>query len=74
MKKPTTVGIALVILGIMMFVYTGINFITTKEVVDLGPLKINKEENHPIQWSPVVGVVLVLSGIVIVLRNRKGSD
>jgi len=34
MKRPT-VGIALVILGIMMFVYTGINFITTKEVVDL---------------------------------------
>jgi uncharacterized membrane protein YidH (DUF202 family) len=69
--KTSNFGIALVILGIMMFVYTGIDFVTNKRVVDIGPIKIDKEENHPIQWSPVVGVVLIVGGIVLVLRGRK---
>jgi hypothetical protein len=42
-------------------------------VVDIGPIKIDKEENHPVQWSPVVGVVLVVGGIALVLRDRKGG-
>jgi len=69
--KTSTIGIALVILGIMMFAYTGIDFITNKRVVDIGPIKIDKEENHPVQWSPVVGVALVVGGIGLVLRGRK---
>jgi len=69
--KTSTVGIVLVILGIAMFAYTGIDFITNKRVVDIGPIKIDKEENHPVQWSPVVGVVLVIGGIVLVLRGKK---
>ena len=69
--KGSTFGIGLVILGVMMFIYTGINFITKKRVVDIGPIKIDKEENHPIQWSPIVGVVLVVGGIGLVPRSRK---
>ena len=69
--KTSTIGITLVILGIMMFVYTGIDFITKRRVVDIGPIKIDREENHPIQWSPVVGVVLIVGGIVLTLRGRK---
>lgn len=69
--KTSTVGIVLVILGIMMFVYTGIDFITKKRVVDIGPIKIDKEENHPIQWSPIVGVVLIVGGIGLVIRGRE---
>jgi len=69
--KISTFGIALVVLGILMFAYTGINFTTNKRVVDIGPIKIDKEQNHPVQWSPIVGVVLIVGGIVLVLRGRK---
>lgn len=69
--KASTFGIGLIILGIMMVAYTGIDFITKKRVVDIGPIKIDKEENHPIQWSPVVGVVLIIGGIGLAVRGRK---
>ena len=69
--KTSNFGIALVILGIMMFVYTGIDFITNKRVVDIGPIKIDKEESHPVQWSPIVGVVLIVGGIGLAVRSRK---
>lgn len=63
-------GIILIAIGIIMMVYTGFNYVTTKKIVDLGPIKINKEVNHPVQWPPIVGTVLLLGGIVIVLGNR----
>ena len=69
--KTSTVGFAFVILGILMFAYTGIDFITKKRVVDIGPIKIDKEENHPIQWSPIVGVILVVGGIGLVVRGKN---
>jgi len=69
--RTSTFGVALIILGIIMFAYTGVDFITTKKVVDVGPVKIDKEENHPIQWSPIVGIVLFIGGIVLVVRGRK---
>ena len=68
-KRP--LGIALIIIGIIMIIYTGFNYITTEKVVDLGPIKINKEKNHPVQWSPILGVVLLAGGIVIMVTGKK---
>ena len=69
--KTKTLGIALVVIGIIMIAYTGFNFVTTEKVVDLGPIKINQEKNHPVQWSPIVGVVLLVGGIVIIVTDKK---
>lgn len=69
--KP--LGIVLSIIGIVMIIYTGFNYVTTEKVVDLGPIKINAEKNHPVQWSPIVGIVLLVGGIVIVLIDKKGN-
>ena len=71
--KTKNLGIVLVILGAIMMVYTGFNFVTTKNVVDAGPIQINKTEDHPVQWSPIVGVVLLIAGVAIIATNKKGS-
>lgn len=68
-----TLGIILSIIGIVMIIYTGFNYVTTEKVVDLGPIKINAEKNHPVQWSPIVGIALLVGGIVIVLTDKKGK-
>ncbi len=69
MKKSLFATIIIVI-GIIMILYTGFNYITTEKVVDLGVIKISAEKNHPVQWSPVVGVVLVIGGIVVLAIDR----
>jgi hypothetical protein len=65
------VGIVLIVLGIIMMLITGFNVITKKKVVDLGPIEINKEEKHPVQWSPIIGGILLVGGIVIVASGKK---
>jgi uncharacterized membrane protein YidH (DUF202 family) len=69
MKK--TLGIALIAIGIIMMVYTGFNYVTTEKVVDLGPIEINAEKSHTIQWPPIVGLVLIVGGIVAIVLDKK---
>ena len=66
-----TLGIILIIIGIIMMVYTGFNYITTERVVDVGPIHISHDESHPVQWSPIIGAVLLVGGIVIVALDKK---
>jgi len=54
-----------------MMAFTGFNYVTREKVVDIGPLKIDKEKNHPVQWSPIIGVVLLVGGIAAVILDKK---
>lgn len=71
--KTRTIGIVLIILGIIMVLYNSFNFTTTEKVVDIGPIEINKEVNHPMAWSPVIGIVLAVGGVVLIVTSNKKS-
>lgn len=64
-------GTILIVVGIAMMVFTGFNIITKKKVVDVGPIEINKEEKTPVYWSPIVGGVLIIGGVIALLADRK---
>jgi uncharacterized membrane protein YidH (DUF202 family) len=66
-----TLGIILIVVGGLMMAITGFNYVTKEKVVDLGPLEINKEKSHPVQWSPIIGGVLVIGGIVALAMKKK---
>ena len=64
-------GAALIAIGIVLIIITGFNVVTEKKVVDLGPIQVDKKENHPVRWSPILGGVLILSGVVIMAANKN---
>jgi UDP-N-acetylmuramyl pentapeptide phosphotransferase/UDP-N-acetylglucosamine-1-phosphate transferase len=66
-----TLGIALLVIGLVMTVFTSINLVTEKKVVDLGEIEISKKEKTPIYWSPITGGVLAVAGILVLLLNNK---
>lgn len=67
------IGFIVIVLGILMVAYTGFNYITTEKVVDIGPVQISKEKNHPVQWSPIIGGVLIAGGIVLLVSSKKNT-
>ena len=71
--QAKTIGIIMIVIGIIMMIYTGFNYVTTEKVVDIGPIKINQEKSHPVQWSPIVGGILLVGGIVVIATGRKGA-
>ena len=69
--KTKTLGIVIIIIGALMMIYTGFTYVTTKNVVDLGSIQINKEESHPVQWSPIAGLAFMTGGVLLVVFGKK---
>jgi uncharacterized membrane protein YidH (DUF202 family) len=66
-----TLGIVIIVVGILMIVFTGINFQTKKKVMDIGSMQINKKENHRVRWPVYTGVAVCIAGIAVLLVNKK---
>jgi uncharacterized membrane protein YidH (DUF202 family) len=69
--KSKSIGIVLVIIGALMIVYNGFNYVTEEKVVDIGPIEISKKENNPVKWSPILGGILLAAGIIVVVSDKK---
>ena len=70
MKKA---GILILIVGLAITVFTGLSFVTTEKVVDIGDLEINARRNHSLAWSPMIGVMVMAVGVGIYLLGKKRS-
>ena len=68
-----TLAIILIVVGGIMTIFTGFNLVTKKEVADIGPVEINKTEKTPIAWSPILGGIILIAGIVVLVTSKRGS-
>ncbi len=66
-----TLGIILIIGGIVMIIFKGFSVASEKKIVDAGPLQINKKENHWIGWPTYAGAIVSILGVVLVLSDKK---
>jgi hypothetical protein len=65
------VGIILIVIGIAMVLIRGINFTTEEEVVDLGPVEINKKEKKAVSWPTYAGIAIAVTGAVILVTSSR---
>ncbi len=64
-------GIVLIVVGILMFVFRNISFTQEKKVVDLGPLQVDRKEEKTIGWPMYAGAIAVVAGIAVIALDRK---
>lgn len=69
MKK---LGAIVFVIGLLAAIFAGFNFVTREKVVDIGELEIMGNKNHVMDWSPAIGVALmIVGGVVYVFGDRK---
>ena len=73
MKTRTLIAFALIILGVIAFIYQGITYTTTEQAFDFGPLHITAERTHTIPMAPILGVVALAGGIALFFVSRRKS-
>jgi len=61
---------ALVIVGVLAFVYGGFSYLQRSRVIDAGPLQVSWRGNVPI--PPIVGVVVCVgAGVVLIAASNR---
>jgi hypothetical protein len=55
-------GLIILVVGLLITAFAGFNFVTKKKVVEIGSLEITKDENHVLDWSPLVGIAVIVIG------------
>lgn len=66
-----TIGLIIAIIGLVMTLYTGFNYVTREKVVDIGSIQITKDNDHTASWSPYLGIGIMVIGGVVYLSGRK---
>ena len=66
-----TIGLVMVVLGVVMLIWTGFTYTQREKVVDAGPIHISADKEHSVNWPPYAGGILLVGGIVVLATGRK---
>jgi len=66
------IGYIVMLIGLGLTIFTTITVFTREKVVDLGVVEITQNQPHNLNWSPFVGIsVLVIGAFIILLSHKK---
>jgi hypothetical protein len=66
-------GVLLIVLGIGGLAYGGFSFTHSKNVVDLGPVEVTKNEHERLPLPPIVSGLFVVAGVLLLVVRGGGS-
>ena len=72
-NPATLIGIVLIVLGIVAFAYQGITYTSREKIIDIGPIQATAETQKTIPFSPLLGGLALVGGIVLVMVGAKKS-
>jgi hypothetical protein len=72
MNPKTILAGILIVLGIVAFVYQGIDYTTRGRDVNIGPLHMQTEHEHHIPLPPIFGAIALIGGIALLLVDKRG--
>ncbi len=67
MDMRRTVGVVLIVVGLISLLMGGISWNRQKTIVDIGPLKAETTERKTLPIPPIVGGLALLGGAVLLL-------
>jgi hypothetical protein len=71
MKPLAWIGILLIVLGVIGLVVENVSFTERKTVLDVGPVKIQADEQKVVPIPTIAGVVAIAVGLGLVFMGRK---
>ena len=66
-----TLGIILIVMGLIGLAWGGLTYTTRERVVDIGPIHASRDKDHTIPLPPMAGAVALIGGVVLVVAGKK---
>lgn len=64
-------GVVLILLGILGFVFGGISVTRDEKVADIGPVEIERERTDTLPIRPIAAGIAVVAGIALVAMGSR---
>lgn len=68
MKKA---GLILLVAGLLITIFTTVNFVTEEKVIEIGEIEVTRDKKNNLDWSPLVGVVVIVAGGLVYFLGKK---
>jgi len=66
-----TLGLILVVLGLIGLAWGGFTYTTRESVVDIGPIHATREKTHTVPLPPILGAVALIGGVALLIAGKK---
>ena len=64
-------GVLIMIAGLGLTVFTAFSYYTREKVLEVGSIELTRNQPHYMNWSPFIGIAIIVIGALIVLLARK---
>lgn len=68
-----TIGIVMMILGIVLLVWTGFTYTKKEKIIDAGPIQVSADREKSVNWPPYAGGIVLIVGAVLFITCKKRS-
>jgi drug/metabolite transporter (DMT)-like permease len=66
-----TLGIILIVIGLVGLAWGGFTYTTSKKVVDVGPIHATRDQTHHVPLPPIAGAVVLIGGVALLVAGKK---
>ena len=66
-----TIGVILIVLGLVGLAWGGITYTTREKVVDVGPIHASRDKTHTVPLPPIAGAIAVVAGVALLAVGKN---
>ena len=66
-----TLGIILIVLGLVGLAWGGFTYTTREKVVDIGPIHATREKTHNVPLPPIAGAAALIGGVILLVAGKR---
>jgi drug/metabolite transporter (DMT)-like permease len=66
-----TLGVILIVLGLVGLVWGGFTYTTREKLIDIGPIHASQEKTHNVPLPPIAGAVALIGGVALLVASGK---
>lgn len=68
-----SLGILLIVVGLIMLIWSGFTYTKKEKVVDAGPIEITADKQKTVNWPPYVGAIAMIAGVIIYVGAKRAQ-
>ena len=66
-----TLGMVLIVIGLVGLAWGGFTYTTTEKILDIGRIRATREKAHNVPLTPIAGAVALIGGVILRVAGKK---